>query len=85
VGWAFIKDPNQSLGPNNWLSLAIALVVGVLIVCLDYPRAAQEAGGVQRRVPGDSSSASRSRTRLSFVTALLVDQYIAADRRRKSR
>ena len=35
VGWAFITDPEQSLGPNNWLSLAIALVIAVLIVCLD--------------------------------------------------
>src|SRR5688572_9614820 len=77
VGWAFIKDPEQSLGPNNWLSLAIALVVGVLIVCLDIlaPRKklAVFSGAFLGLIVGISIAYA-----LSFVTALLVDQYIAA-------
>jgi uncharacterized protein YacL len=77
VGWAFIKDPNQSLGPNNWLSLAIAIVIAVLIVCLDIlaPRKklAVFSGAFLGLIVGISISYA-----LSFVTALLVDQYIAA-------
>ena len=76
VGWAFIKDPDQPLGPNNWLSLAIALVVGVLIVCLDIlaPRKklAVFSGAFLGLIVGISIAYA-----LSFVTALLVDQYIA--------
>jgi uncharacterized protein YacL len=77
VGWAFIKDPEARLGPNNWLSLAIALVVGVLIVCLDIlaPRKklAVFSGAFLGLIVGISIAYA-----LSFVTALLVDQYIAA-------
>ena len=35
VGWSFIKDPNTPFGAYTWLALAIALVVGVFIVCID--------------------------------------------------
>ena len=77
VGWAFIKDPEARLGPNNWLSLAIALVVGVLIVCLDIlaPRKklAVFSGAFLGLIVGISIAYA-----LSFVTALLVDQYVAA-------
>ncbi|MGB7158336.1 MAG: PIN domain-containing protein [Tepidisphaeraceae bacterium] len=74
VGWAFIKDPE--LGPYNWLSLAVAIVVGVLIVCLDIlaPRKklAVFSGAFLGLIVGISIAYA-----LSFVVALLVDQYMA--------
>ncbi len=77
VGWAFINDPDAPLGPNHWLSLAVAIVVAVLIVCLDIlaPRKklAVFSGAFLGLIVGISIAYA-----LSYVVALLVDQYIAA-------
>lgn len=35
VGWTFVLDPDQPLGGYTWTCIAIALVLGVLIICAD--------------------------------------------------
>ncbi|MGA2232840.1 MAG: PIN domain-containing protein [Tepidisphaeraceae bacterium] len=35
IGWAYVQDPNQFGGPDQWLVMAVALVFGVLFVCVD--------------------------------------------------
>src|SRR5581483_6186448 len=35
VGWFFLTDPRQFWGAYTWMAMAVALVVGVLFVCID--------------------------------------------------
>src|SRR2546430_956124 len=35
AGWFFLTNPKLSFGENTWMALAIALVLGVLFVCID--------------------------------------------------
>src|SRR5688572_27392627 len=35
VGWFYLKDPDQFWGTNTSLTLTIALVIAVLLICVD--------------------------------------------------
>jgi len=35
VGWTFVLEPGQALGPYTWMSIAIAMTLAVLIICTD--------------------------------------------------
>jgi uncharacterized protein YacL len=76
VGWSYIKDENVQWGPNIWLTFAFALVIGVLVICIDIlaPRKKLSlfAGTFFGLLVGVSFAYA-----LSFVTPLLVDQYQA--------
>ncbi|HWP39312.1 MAG TPA: PIN domain-containing protein [Tepidisphaeraceae bacterium] len=74
VGWSYIKDPNTQIGPYTWLTMAVAVALAVLFVCIDIlaPRKklAVFAGTFFGLVVGISIAYA-----LSFVTPLLIDQY----------
>src|SRR4051812_11013642 len=74
VGWSFIKEP--TLGPNNWMSVSVALTLSVLVVCLDIlaPRKklAVFSGSFLGLIVGISIAYA-----LSFATPLFIDQYQA--------
>ena len=76
VGWSYIKDPKTQIGPNTWLALAIAVAVGVLLICIDMlaPRRklAIFSGTFFGLLVGIIIAYA-----LSFVTPLVVDQYQA--------
>ena len=74
VGWSYIKDPNTQIGPYTWLALAVAVVMGVFIVCVDIlaPRKKLSlfSGAFFGLLVGISIAFA-----LSFVTPLIIDQY----------
>lgn len=74
VGWRYVQDQNQPLGPLTWLSMAIALSVGVIVVCVDVlaPRRKLSvfAGGFFGLLVGVAVAYA-----LSFVVQLLVEQF----------
>ena len=76
VGWTYIKDEDVPYGPNNWLAVAIALVIGVFLICLDIlaPRKKLSlfSGTFFGLLVGIIIAYA-----LSFVTPLAVDQYQA--------
>lgn len=76
VGWTYIKDKDVPYAPANWLAVAFALVLGVLLICVDIlaPRRklALLSGTFFGLLVGIIVAYA-----LSFVTPLAVDQYQA--------
>jgi uncharacterized protein YacL len=74
VGWTYIRDPNSPWSPNIWLTMAFALTIGVLVVCIDIlaPRRklALFSGLYLGLIVGISIAYG-----LSFVTPLSVELY----------
>ncbi len=73
VGWVYIKDEQVPYGRNNWLAVAVALAVGVLLICIDIlaPRKKLSlfAGTFLGLLVGIIVAYA-----MSFVTPLAVDQ-----------
>jgi uncharacterized protein YacL len=73
AGWALLKQGNQLLGNYGWLSLAVTLSIGVLILCVDIlaPRKklAIFSGTFLGLVVGLTLAYA-----LSFVVQLVADQ-----------
>lgn len=76
IGWSYIKDPNTQFGAYNWLAMAVAVTVAVLLVCIDIlsPRRKLTvfAGAFFGLIVGISIAFG-----LSYLTPLLLDQYEA--------
>lgn len=74
VGWHYVVDPKQLMGDQTWLAMAIALSVGVIVVCVDIlsPRKklALFAGTFFGLIVGVATAYA-----LSFVVQLLVGQF----------
>lgn len=77
VGYFLLLQPNQVLGEHTWLTMGVTLSLGVFIVCLDIlsPRRklAVFSGGFLGLVCGIFIAYA-----LSFVVALVVDNYVPA-------
>jgi uncharacterized protein YacL len=75
VGWFYIQHPTQFWGTYTWLAMMTALVIGVLIVCVDIlsPRKklAIFSGSFFGLIVGVSIAYA-----LSFVVRLLVEQFM---------
>jgi uncharacterized protein YacL len=73
VGWTYIKDQSVPDAPYNWMAVAIALVLGVFLICIDIlaPRKklALFSGTFFGLLVGITIAYA-----LSFVTPLVVDQ-----------
>src|SRR4051794_10366887 len=75
VGWFYVNSAAQPLGSQTWMSLAIALTVGVFLVCIDILAPRRKlvifSGAFLGLLIGVSIAYS-----LSFVVQLLVDQFL---------
>jgi uncharacterized protein YacL len=78
VGWFYIQSRHQFWGDFTWLAMAVALSIGVLVVCLDIlsPRKklAVFSGTLFGLVVGLFIAYA-----LSFVVRLLVEQWTPAE------
>src|SRR3954462_2117033 len=76
VGWFVLSDPARAFGDKTWLTLAVAVIVAVLVVCIDIlaPRRklAVFSGTFLGLLVGVFVSYA-----LSFVVTLMVDYVIA--------
>src|SRR4051794_14330741 len=76
VGWFVLTDPTQAFGRRTWLTMAVALIIAVLVVCIDIlaPRRklAVFSGTFLGLLVGVFVSYA-----LSFVVTLMVDYVIA--------
>jgi len=76
VGWTFILDPGQALGGYTWLSIAIALVIGVMVISIDMLAPRRKllvfSGLFTGLVIGVLAAYA-----LSFVVTLLVDYVVS--------
>ncbi|HSV16568.1 MAG TPA: PIN domain-containing protein [Tepidisphaeraceae bacterium] len=75
VGWFYVNSAARPLGDLNWLSLAIALTVGVFLVCIDILAPRRKlvifSGAFLGLLIGISIAYA-----LSFVVQLLADQFL---------
>src|SRR5947207_5997432 len=76
VGWFVLSDPTQAFGSRTWMTMAFALVVAVLVICIDIlaPRRklAVFSGTFLGLLVGVFVAYA-----LSFIVTLLVDYVIA--------
>src|SRR5438105_6086846 len=77
VGWFVLSDPTQAFGSRTWMTMAFALVVAVLVICVDIlaPRRklAVFSGTFLGLLVGVFIAYA-----LSFVVTLVVDNYLGA-------
>src|SRR4051794_7085083 len=75
VGWFYVNSAAQPLGSQTWMSLAIALTVGVFLVCIDILAPRRKlvifSGAFLGLLIGISIAYA-----LSFVVQLLADQFM---------
>jgi uncharacterized protein YacL len=75
VGWFYVTSPTQPFGSFSWLSLAMALTIGVLLVCIDILAPRKKlvvfSGTFLGLLIGISIAYA-----LSFVVQLLSDQFL---------
>jgi uncharacterized protein YacL len=75
VGWFYVNSADQPFGVFTWLSLAIALVVGTFLVCIDILAPRKKlvifSGTFLGLLIGISIAYA-----LSFVVQLLADQFL---------
>ena len=75
VGWFYVKSPAQPFGDYTWMAMAIALAVGVLLICIDILSPRKKlfvfSGTFFGLIIGISIAYA-----LSFVVQMLTDQYL---------
>ncbi len=75
VGWFYVQSPAEPFGEFTWLAMAIALVVGTFLVCIDILAPRKKlvifSGTFFGLLIGVSIAYA-----LSFVVKLLTDQYL---------
>src|SRR5947209_3509277 len=74
VGWRYVEHPLPFMGMYTWMAMAIALAIGVLIVCVDILSPRQKlvvfSGAFFGLLVGVAIAYA-----LSFVVRLLVEQW----------
>jgi uncharacterized protein YacL len=74
VGWFYVNSQAQPFGDYTWMAMAIALVIGTLLVCVDILSSRKKlvifSGVFTGLLVGVAIAYA-----LSFVVQLLVDQY----------
>jgi uncharacterized protein YacL len=76
VGWFYVESPAQPFGDSTWLAMAIALIVGTFLVCIDILAPRKKlvifSGTFFGLLIGILIAYA-----LSFVVQLLGDQFLA--------
>lgn len=77
VGWFYVNSPAEPFGAYTWLAMAIALVIAVVLICIDILSPRKKlfvfSGTFFGLIIGLSIAYA-----LSFVVQMLIDQYLPA-------
>ncbi len=76
VGWFYVASPDKPFGDSSWLGVAIALVIGTFLICIDILAPRKKlivfSGTFLGLLIGVSTAAA-----LSLVVQLFADQYLS--------